>query len=611
MTRLSVCTLTADPGPRVAALLELLRPVADEIVVAADARADEDRLAHYAAVADRLERVEVDHSERHFAWLHAQCTGDWIFRIDGDEVPGAELIEQLPELIADRHVSQYVVPRRWLHTNTAHWLDGLPWWPDYQVRLVRNDGLLRFPGAQHTSAVPIRPARYLELPIYHLDLLVNREEARRAKAKAYEERSPGLEAPGGGPINERFYLPEDSDRTRLVLVPEADRAAIDRVLESVPRDVKPPDPLPPVTTTSETDRFHPRREVPASAQRAEIAFIESEARMQPGERRALHMRITNTGTDTWPWDADLGPPIRASYCLHNERGTIVVGDGPRTAFSCDVGPGESTVVPLDVIAPVIPGAYELAADVVHEGVRWFGCDARFDLEVESLPGSQAPAHAPSAGRLNRLASRLRRRGEPSVAKIVHRVWLGGSRLPEAAERYGESWRAHHPDWEHKLWREEEVEAEQLVSAALLARCRSASEQSNLVRYGLMARFGGVYVDTDMECLHPLDGLLAGVEAFAGWETTHRVGTAILGGRAGHPLFETAYAASLSSVGLSLNSLEANGPGLFTLLAVDRQDVKLFPPELFYPYRWDEKDRRDESFEGSFGVHHWDLSWKDG
>src|SRR4051794_35693736 len=48
--------MTADPGGRVAALLRQLRPVADEIVVAADARVEPADLGAYASVADRLLR---------------------------------------------------------------------------------------------------------------------------------------------------------------------------------------------------------------------------------------------------------------------------------------------------------------------------------------------------------------------------------------------------------------------------------------------------------------------------------------------------------------------------------------------------------------------------
>ena len=86
--RLSVCCMTADPPAQVAVALDALRPVADEIVVAADSRVDVGALRAYDDVADRVVRFEFRPPvDRPRAWLAAQCTGDWLLSIDGDEVP--------------------------------------------------------------------------------------------------------------------------------------------------------------------------------------------------------------------------------------------------------------------------------------------------------------------------------------------------------------------------------------------------------------------------------------------------------------------------------------------------------------------------------------------
>ena len=76
---LSVCCMTRGPGPRVAAILELLRPVADEIVVALDDRAETEVAAALAGVTDRL--VAYPYAEpvdRPLPWLFRQCSGRWI-----------------------------------------------------------------------------------------------------------------------------------------------------------------------------------------------------------------------------------------------------------------------------------------------------------------------------------------------------------------------------------------------------------------------------------------------------------------------------------------------------------------------------------------------------
>jgi hypothetical protein len=59
---------------------------------------------------------------------------------------------------------------------------------------------------------------------------------------------------------------------------------------------------------------------------------------------------------------------------------------------------------------------------------------------------------------------------------------------------------------------------------------------------------------------------------------------------------------------SVHSIESSGPGLFTLVAADHPAITRFDREVFYPYRWDERHRRDEPFPGAYAVHHWSLSW---
>ena len=210
--------------------MEPLRQVADEIVIAADMRADAAALAEYASVTDRLFRVEFVYLERHLSWLHDQCSGDWVFRIDADEIASPALIQALPKLMEDVHVRQYLLPRRWLYPDSTRWLDEPPWWPDYQLRLYRKDCFLRFSGLIHTSAVSNPPSGYVEFPLYHLDLVVNGFEERKQKVAFYDELRPEMQAPGGGAINERYYLPERAESLELAAVPAEDRPAIARVL---------------------------------------------------------------------------------------------------------------------------------------------------------------------------------------------------------------------------------------------------------------------------------------------------------------------------------------------------------------------------------------------
>lgn len=149
----------------------------------------------------------------------------------------------------------------------------------------------------------------------------------------------------------------------------------------------------------------------------------------------------------------------------------------------------------------------------------------------------------------------------------------------------------------------------LRARSAFERSRNFSEQSDIMRYEVLRQFGGVYVDTDVECLRPMDDLLAGVHAFAAWEVPGRMCGAVLGGVAGHPLFEEACDLVDETVGFGPMP-NSTGPVFLTLLARERDDVTIFSPEKFYPYLWTEPEKRHGPFPDSWAVHHWSGMWSD-
>lgn len=67
------------------------------------------------------------------------------------------------------------------------------------------------------------------------------------------------------------------------------------------------------------------------------------------------------------------------------------------------------------------------------------------------------------------------------------------------------WKLLHPDWEHRLWNFHnlpEIQNQDLFDAAT-----SYATKTDILRYELMHRYGGVYADFDVEPLKPFDPLL--------------------------------------------------------------------------------------------------------
>jgi hypothetical protein len=313
---LSVFCLTDDPGARVAAIMRQLRPVAEEIVIAVDARRDPQHLGHYAEVADRLLRYEfVDSSLQAVPWIVGQCSGDWLLQIDGDEVLSPALIERLPELIAATDVFQYWLPCRWLFPDATHYLAQPPWHFS-GLRLVRNDpARLWHAGLSHTFFDSLFPSVYLSESFYHLSLLVNDIAYREAKVAHYLS----IQSTHSRRVLEDdltgFYLPERDRRFGVapVPVPQRDRAAIAEVL-TASEDERPSPSGESIhlATWEEIQLAWPRRPPPEHIYKGKIEAFERTPELDCGQQRSLTVRVSNDGSEHWP-GLNREPSIKVSH----------------------------------------------------------------------------------------------------------------------------------------------------------------------------------------------------------------------------------------------------------------------------------------------------------
>jgi polysaccharide pyruvyl transferase WcaK-like protein len=375
---LSVCTFTSNAPEMVALALAPWRRIADEIVVAVDDRVARDRLDVLFSVADRVIRSPyVAPLEANLQWLHAECRSDWVMRVDGDEVPSAALIERLEAGGWDEGVTHVNVPRRWLWTGADHVLDHSPWWPDFQLRLVRR-GMAGFPTAVHQPPEVAGPGRYLEEPIYHLDLLLQDEQARLAKALRYESQRPGLRSEAGLGQNVGFYVPERFvGDLHTTPVPDADAQVLREVIAAASG-----------STSSSTEVAGSARQgvelarrdhtVPKPGSAKVDVFDAGPASWIAGNQVRLVVRVENRSESAWWWNEE--PPIRVGGKVLDQDGNQC-GPEFRAELPCVVEPGSAELVPLVVSAPWRAGPYALEVGIVREGVAWFDSIARHPVEV--------------------------------------------------------------------------------------------------------------------------------------------------------------------------------------------------------------------------------------
>ncbi len=102
-------------------------------------------------------------------------------------------------------------------------------------------------------------------------------------------------------------------------------------------------------------------------------------------------------------------------------------------------------------------------------------------------------------------------------KIIHYIWLGGKPKPRVIRQCIKSWEKYFPDWEIREWNESNVNLD------INRYCRQAYDAqkyafaSDVLRFDILYRYGGLYFDTDVKVLKSFAPLIGQYNAFAGFE----------------------------------------------------------------------------------------------
>lgn len=194
-----------------------------------------------------------------------------------------------------------------------------------------------------------------------------------------------------------------------------------------------------------------------------------------------------------------------------------------------------------------------------------------------------------------------------IPRIMHRIWIGDRRVPRSAERFWRGFSTSNPGWEFMTCGEP-LDPSQFELGRLFASCRNPAELSDLIRYELLWRHGGIYVDTDSESIRGLEPLRR-YPAFVG-EVGGDIQTCVIGAVPGHPAIRAMIDRLLEyeEIPHDRSQTETAGPVVFDGVIRARSDVTVLPPEYFFPWKWNEKMDRSRITANTFIVQHWDATW---
>ncbi|WP_253687979.1 MULTISPECIES: glycosyltransferase family 32 protein [unclassified Treponema] len=212
-----------------------------------------------------------------------------------------------------------------------------------------------------------------------------------------------------------------------------------------------------------------------------------------------------------------------------------------------------------------------------------------------------------------------KRIDKMIPKVIHYCWFGGNPLPQKALKCIESWKKFCPEYEIREWNEDNYDVNKIPYTAQAYQAKKYAFVSDYARFDILYTYGGIYFDTDVEIIKPIDKIIE-TGAFFGME---KIGDVASGLGIAAPPNEPLYFEILESYRKSF-FIKPNGKMDLTTVVIRVTDIlrqygltkknniqivkniHIYTPDYFNP-----KDARTGKItitSNTHTIHHFDASW---
>jgi hypothetical protein len=205
-----------------------------------------------------------------------------------------------------------------------------------------------------------------------------------------------------------------------------------------------------------------------------------------------------------------------------------------------------------------------------------------------------------------------------IPKVIHYCWFGPAGIPNLAVRCIDSWKKYLTGYELKLWNEDNFDVYSLPYTLEAYESKKYAFVTDFVRLYALYHFGGIYMDTDVEIIKNLDGLLH-LPGFSGFESGTEVPTGIMAcerhnrwAREQLEWYEDKHFLKAdgkpdltSNVTIISGIMSANGFRLNNTYQVYKDCMHMFPKEYFCPMS---RTGILTITPNTYCIHHFASSW---
>ncbi|MGU8248259.1 glycosyltransferase family 32 protein [Clostridium perfringens] len=207
-----------------------------------------------------------------------------------------------------------------------------------------------------------------------------------------------------------------------------------------------------------------------------------------------------------------------------------------------------------------------------------------------------------------------------IPKKIHYCWFGGKEKPKLVKECIKTWKEKMPNYEIIEWNEKNFDVNKIRFTKEAYENKKWAFVADYCRNWVLYNYGGIYLDTDMEVLKPLDRFLED-NSFAGVEDDENINAAIWGCKKGDKFVKLIlnYYEMINFEDYKQDLFSLAIPKIITKIAKENGYNKsitptnfynktvIYPKEYFYPKRksWE----KEIVTKNTYTIHHYDGSWR--
>ena len=215
--------------------------------------------------------------------------------------------------------------------------------------------------------------------------------------------------------------------------------------------------------------------------------------------------------------------------------------------------------------------------------------------------------------------KLKKKSE-RIPKIIHQIWIGPKKFPIKYKKWRNSWQLLNPDWDYIFWDNNRIKELEITDLKVYKESKNYGFKSDLLRYEILRKYGGLYADTDFECLQKLPEFLLNYNfvSSTGYNFKPEIYNGMMLAQPNSPIIINFLNNIKSNKKINkMNVFDSSGAVLLTKLYFDLKDneknkIMILPSNFFYPFPNFLLDKNINVKEfinkDSIGIHHWERSW---